>query len=72
MLTKTKEKTMKQYQADFPRKKIKELKLTYDYWIWRPSLALNPSKKYQIVYKNVHIYLCRCMRNKYPCKSEIV
>ena len=45
---------------------------TYNYWIWRPSLALNPSKKYQIINESVHIYLCTCMRNKYPCKSKIV
>ena len=48
------------------------LNITYNFWIWRPSLALNPSKKYQIIYESVHIYLCTCMRNKYPCKSEIV
>ena len=38
-----------------------------------PSLALNyPCKEYQIIYESVHIYLCTCMRNKYPCKSEFV
>ena len=29
-----------------------------------PSLALNyHSKKYQIIYESVYIYLCTCMRN---------
>ena len=38
-----------------------------------PSLTLNyPCKEYQIIYESVHIYLCTCMRNKYPCKSEFV
>ena len=38
-----------------------------------PSLALNyPSKEYQIICESVHSYLCTCMRNKYPCKSEFV
>ena len=38
-----------------------------------PSLALNyPCKEYQIIYESVNIYLCTCMRNKYPCKSEFV
>ena len=38
-----------------------------------PSLALYyPCKEYQIIYESVHIYLCTCMRNKYPCKSEFV
>ena len=38
-----------------------------------PSLALNyPCKKYKIVDENVHCFLCSCMRNKYPCKSESV
>ena len=38
-----------------------------------PSLALNyPCKEYHIIYKSVHFYLCTCMRNKYPCKSEFV
>ena len=38
-----------------------------------PSLALNyPCKEYKIIYEGVHIYLCTCRRNKYPCKSEFV
>ena len=40
--------------------------MTYDYWICRPLLALNPSKKYQIMYAIAHSYSCKCMRNKYP------
>ena len=37
------------------------------------SLALNyPCKEYQIICESVHSYLCTCMRNKYPCKSEFV
>ena len=40
--------------------------MTYDYWICRPLLALNPCKKYQIMYAIVHSYSCKCMRNKYP------
>ena len=52
--------------------RIMKLIITCDYWIYRPSLALNPCKKYQISYESVHIYFCTCARNKYPCKSEIV
>ena len=38
-----------------------------------PSLARNyPCKEYQIMYESVHIYLCTCRRNKYPCKSAFV
>ena len=42
-----------------------------------PSLALSHlCKKYQIIYKSVHSYLCTCMRNKCPCtaacRSELV
>ena len=40
--------------------------MTYDYWICRPLLALNPCKVYQIMYAIVHSYSCKCMRNKYP------
>ena len=37
------------------------------------SLALNyPCKEYQIIYESDHIYLCTCMRNKYPSKSEFM
>ena len=36
-------------------------------------LVLNyPCKEYQIMYESVHSYLCTCMRNKYPRKSEFV
>ena len=38
-----------------------------------PSLAQNyPCKKYHIIYESVSIYLCTCMRNKYPRRSEFV
>ena len=42
-----------------------------------PSLALSHlCKKYQIIYKSVHSYLCSCMRNQCPCtaacRSELV
>ena len=42
-----------------------------------PSLAMSHlCKKYQIIYKSVHSYLCTCMRNKCPCtaacRSELV
>ena len=38
-----------------------------------PSLALNyHCKKYQIIYESVSGDLCKCMRNKYSCKSEFV
>ena len=38
-----------------------------------PSLALNyPCKEYKISCESVDIYLCTCMRNKYPCKNEFV
>ena len=35
--------------------------MTYDYWICRSWLALNPCKKYQIIYASVHSYSCTCM-----------
>ena len=52
--------------------RIMKVIMTYDYWICRPSLALNPCKKYEISYEGVHIYFCTRTRNKYSCKSEIV
>ena len=40
--------------------------------ICRPSLALNPCKKYQQYKYYISVYSCSCVRNKYPCKSEFV
>ena len=51
-------------------RRIMKVIMTHHYWIiGGPSLALNPCKKYQIIYESVHSYLCKCTRNKYPCKS---
>ena len=52
--------------------RIMKVIMIYDYWICRPSLALNPCKKYEISYEGVHSYFCTRTRNKYSCKSEIV
>ena len=47
--------------------------MTHDYCYAVPSLATSHlCKKYQIIYKSVHSYLCTCMRNKYPWRSEFV
>ena len=37
-----------------------------DYRIGGPALALNPYKKYQIIYSSVHSYFCTFMRNECP------
>ena len=47
--------------------------ISHNYCYAVPSLATSHlCKKYQIIYKSVHSYLCACMRNKYPWRSEFV
>ena len=47
--------------------------MTYDYWICRSWLALNPCKKYQIIYASVHSYSCTCYmhENQLPMQKWI-
>ena len=52
---------------------MKVIKTHDDYCYAVPSLATSHiCKKYQIIYKSVHSYLCTYMRNKYPWRSEFV
>ena len=46
--------------------RIMKVIMACDYRICGPSLALNPCKKYQIIYASVHSYFCTFMRNEYP------
>ena len=46
--------------------RIMKVIMTYDYWIYRPSLALNPYKRYQIIYASAHSCSCTCMQ-KWIC-----
>ena len=50
-----------------------KVSMNHDYCYSVPSLATSHlCKKYQIIYKSVHSYLCACIRNKYPRRSEFV
>ena len=52
---------------------MKVIKTHDDYSYEVPSLATSHlCKKDQIIYKSVHSYLCTCVRNKYPWRSEFV
>ena len=54
-------------------RRIMKVIMTHDYCYAVPSLATSHlCKKYQIIYKSVHSYLCTYMRNKYPWRSEFV
>ena len=46
--------------------RIMKVIMTYDYWIYRPSLAGNPCKRYQIIYASAHSCSCTCMQ-KWIC-----
>ena len=47
--------------------------MSHDYCYAVPSLVTSHlCKKYQVIYKSVYSYLCTCMRNKYPWRSEFV
>ena len=52
---------------------MKVIKTHDDYSYAVPSLATSHlGRKDQIICKSVHSYLCTCMRNKYPWRSEFV